>query len=402
MRGRVVGAWDDLWVDPRPRLHLDLHPRGALAPGPVLMLARLVGLGLVDVEVALPRHHTGSVALLAVLAVITNIGALVWLFGPRSGASVRATGLAVMALAGGLLAALQHGSPALAFPGVAVAQAVADGPVLEALATSALAVLALEAGVLWASLRVSAALGYPGIILGSALVGVTRRQYVAQVRAAEALVAQTRQTEAASRRAAALDERTRIAREIHDVLAHALGGLTVQLEAAELLLSERGDVDGALERIRDCRRTAREGLEEARRAVAALRTDTPRLPESLVTLLEAHRAQGARGEFLVEGTERELSPEVRLALMRAVQEALTNARRHAPGSIVHVRLIYEAATTSVTVTNDAASRAPAMVGDRRTGGYGLAGMRERLELAGGRLVAGPDPNGWTVRAEVPS
>ena len=167
--------------------------------------------------------------------------------------------------------------------------------------------------------------------MGRALLGLTRRQYVAQGRAAEALVAQTQRTEAESRRAAALDERTRIAREIHDVLAHALGGLTVQLEAAELLLSERGDVDGALERIRGCRRTAREGLEEARRAVAALRSDAPPLQKSLTALLESHREQGNRGELLVEGTCASSPPEASLALMRTVQEALTNARRHAPG-----------------------------------------------------------------------
>jgi len=274
--------------------------------------------------------------------------------------------------------------------------------VLEAAAISALALVALEAGVLWAGLGASAALGYPAILLGAALIGLTRRQYVAQARTAHALSAQTQETEAASRRAAALDERARIAREIHDVLAHALGGLTVQLEAAELLLAERGDLDGALERIRACRRTAGEGLDEARRAVAALRTDAPPLDESLTGLLESHREQGDRGELIVEGAPRALSPEAALALMRTVQEALTNARRHAPGSAVRVRLIYQAASTSVIVTNDAATRAAAAVGSGSPGGYGLAGMRERLELAGGRLVAGPDSHGWTVSAEVPA
>ncbi len=88
--------------------------------------------------------------------------------------------------------------------------------------------------------------------------------------------------------------------------------------------------------------------------------------------------------------------------MRTVQEALTNARRHAPGSAVHVRLIYDAQSTSVTVTNDAGAQAPVAVGAKATGGYGLTGMRERLELAGGRLAAGPGPEGWTVSAEVPS
>jgi signal transduction histidine kinase len=94
--------------------------------------------------------------------------------------------------------------------------------------------------------------------------------------------------------------------------------------------------------------------------------------------------------------------------MRTVQEALTNARRHAPGSSVSVRLVYGASTTRVIVTNDAAARAPAGVGAAPTagaaptGGYGLTGMRERLELAGGHLTAGPGSAGWTVSAEVPA
>jgi signal transduction histidine kinase len=368
----------------------------------VLVLARLVGLGLVDVEVALGGSHAGPDALLAVLAVIANVATLVWVFERPRGVWSRAGALGAMGFAGGLLGALQHGSPALAFPGVAAAAAVADCSALDALAILALALVALEAGVLWASLGASAAVGYPTILIGAALVGLTRRQYVAQGRAAEALVEQTGRTESATRRAAALDERTRIAREIHDVLAHALGGLAVQLEATELLLAERGDVEGALDRIRGCQRTAREGLEEARRAVAALRSDTPPLIESLTKLLDAHHRQGAQGELLVEGTQRELSPEVTLALMRTAQEALTNARRHAPGSAVQVRLVYEAASTSVTVTNDAVLRSPAAVSAEPTGGYGLTGMRERLELAGGRLAAGPGPDGWTVHAEVPT
>jgi signal transduction histidine kinase len=399
---RVIGAWEDLRVDPRARLHLDLHLRAAPAPGRTLVTARLAGLVVVDVLVALSPGHAGSVALLVVLAILANIGALVSSLGRPHRAGVQAGALALMGFAGGLLAALQHGSAALAFPAVAVIQSVAEGSVLEALVTGALALVALEAGVIWANRGTTQALGYPAILLASALIGLTRRQYVARGRAAEALIAQTRRTETASRRAAALDERTRIAREIHDVLAHALGGLTVQLEAAELLLTERGDVDGALERIRGCQRTAREGLEEARRAVAALRSDTPPLAEGLTALLESHREQNNPAELSVEGDARELSPEASLALMRAVQEALTNARRHAPGSTVHVRLIYAAANTSVIITNDATAAETVAVGASTTGGYGLVGMRERLELVGGHLAAGPGPEGWTVSAEVPS
>ncbi len=226
---RVVGAWDDLRVDPRGRLHLDLHLRAPPAAGGQLMLARLAGLAVVDVLVARSPYHAGSFALLVVLAVLANVGALISTLGRPQSAGVQAGALALMAFAGGLLAALQHGSAALAFPAVAVVQAVSDGSLLESLAVGALALVGLEAGVIWANRGVTQAAGYPAILLAGALVGLTRRQYVARSRAAEALVAQTKRTEAASRRAAALDERTRIAREIHDVLAHALGGLTVQL-----------------------------------------------------------------------------------------------------------------------------------------------------------------------------
>jgi signal transduction histidine kinase len=400
-RSGVVGAWDDLWVERGAPLHPDLHPRSPIAAGRALFFLRLAGLVLVDVESALNGRHAGSDALLIVLGVLANAGALGWAFARIRGVRVPATAIALMGCAGALLAALQHGSAALAFPAVAVTQAAADGSVLEAITIGALALVAAESGVVWAKLDASAAVGYPALIVGAALVGLTRRQYVAQTLAAQALVAQTRQTEALGRRAAALDERTRIAREIHDVLAHALGGLTVQLEAAEMLLSERGDVEGALERIRGSRRTAREGLEEARRAVAALRSDAPPLPQTLTGLVQSHREQGSSGEFVVEGATRELAPEVSLALMRTVQEALTNARRHAPGSAVRVHLLYEAGRTSVTVTNEEATRTESPVGEITSGGYGLTGMRERLELAGGRLIAGPSPDGWTVTGEIP-
>jgi signal transduction histidine kinase len=389
-------------VDQRAPLHPGLHPRPLAVSSGTLLLGRLLGLGLIDFEVAVNARQAGPTWLLVLLAVLANLAALAWAFRLPRRPSHQASALGLMAFAGGLLAALQHGSAALALPALAVSVAAADCVALDALGTFTLGFVALEIGVLWASLGSSAALGYPAILIGAGLLGLTRRQYVAQGRAAEALVAQTLRTDSESRRAATLDERTRIAREIHDVLAHALGGLTVQLEAAELLLSERGDVDGALERIRACQGTAREGLEEARRAVAALRSDAPPLPEAIAALLDAHREQGARGELIVEGTARELPPEAALTLMRAAQEALTNARRHAPGSGVRVRLRFEEDGTSVTVTNSEPRRAPVAVGGGPSGGYGLTGMRERLELAGGEFSAGPAGKGWTVRAEVPA
>jgi signal transduction histidine kinase len=357
----------------------------------LILTGRLCGLVIIDVEVALDIRHVPAL----VLAVVANLAALTWMLGRSRLDWVSPAAVATMGCAGGLLGAIEHGSFALALPALAVMVALADASAVQALATFSLAILGLEVGALLAHTGVVAAIGYPAILLGAALFGLSRRQYIAQARDAEARLALTGQTEEANRQAATFAERARIAREIHDLLAHALGGLGVQLEAAELLLSERGDIEGARDRIRACRQTALEGLEEARRAVAALRTDTPPLPDRLADLVTFHRDQGSIAELTVEGQARPLSPEVELAFTRTAQEALTNARRHAPGAPVTVALSYEDGRTSVTVTNAAGELEP--VG----GGYGLAGMRERLELNGGRLAAGPSADGWQVYAEVP-
>jgi signal transduction histidine kinase len=128
----------------------------------------------------------------------------------------------------------------------------------------------------------------------------------------------------------------------------------------------------------------------------------PPLPESLTVLMRAHEEQGGRGELTVEGLPRELAPEVALTLLRTVQEALTNARRHAPGSAVSVKLLYEPRSTSVVVLNNTAEEITPSGAPTPSGGYGLTGMRERLELAGGLLQAGPEHEGWAVRAQVPA
>ncbi|NBH05652.1 histidine kinase, partial [Amycolatopsis sp. SID8362] len=126
-----------------------------------------------------------------------------------------------------------------------------------------------------------ATLAEPAVLLLLVLVGLNRRQYEVQAKQAEALLEQTRLAQAEHARAAALDERTRIARELHDVLAHSLGALGVQLELAEALLAEKSDVDGALRSVKRSRRLAADGLAEARDAVAALRRDIPPLADVL-------------------------------------------------------------------------------------------------------------------------
>ncbi|MFC5828108.1 sensor histidine kinase [Nonomuraea insulae] len=153
-------------------------------------------------------------------------------------------------------------------------------------------------------------------------------------------------------RTMALDERARIARELHDVLAHSLGALGVQLDVAEALLTERGDVEGAVARIRRSRGLAREGLVEARAAVAALREDVPPLPDALGLLVAEHRRNHDVGVALrTTGTRRPITPAAEVCLLRTAREALTNAAKHSPGRPVTLDLSYGDDTVRLTIRN---------------------------------------------------
>ena len=235
------------------------------------------------------------------------------------------------------------------------------------------------------------------------LSGLLRRSY--HMRAAETaeLLEQTRRAQDEHARAAALDERARIARELHDVLAHSLGALGVQLEVAEALLAERGDLAGGLDRVRRSRRLAADGLVEARAAVAALRRDVLPLPDALGELAAAHGRDhlGEPPELQIVGTPRPVRAAVEVSLAGAAREALTNAARHAPGAPLHVVLEFRPDAVAVAVRNECPTAAPEPA-ERPVPGHGLTGMRERLALVGGRLTAGPDGAGWAVVAEVPN
>ncbi|WP_350277583.1 histidine kinase [Kribbella sp. HUAS MG21] len=223
--------------------------------------------------------------------------------------------------------------------------------------------------------------------------GLNRRQYEVQARQTEQLLEQTRLAQSEHARAAALEERGRIARDLHDVLAHSLGALSVQLEVAEALLEERGDTAGALDRVRRSRRLAVQGLTEARSAVAALRADeVPELPAALAALAEQHEHDhGTAVRLSVVGEEgRGLDSGVSVALLGAAREALTNAAKHAPGQPVEVQLAYQDGVR-VSVRNKGVTTGE---------GFGLEGMRERLALVGGTLTAGADGDDWLVVAAV--
>ncbi len=208
---------------------------------------------------------------------------------------------------------------------------------------------------------------------------------------------------AAEARAAAAAERGRVAREMHDVLAHSLSALALQLETTRLLARERSVDPDVTRAVNQAHHLAASGLEEARRAIAAERGDELPGPERIGVLAEAFGEQSGLPVALeVNGEPRELAPDARLAVYRTAQEALTNVRRHATPERVDVRLDYRPESTVLVVEDHAAPGIPPPVDLGTASGFGLTGMRERAELLGGRLTAEPTAHGFRVELRLPA
>ncbi|MFF5531901.1 sensor histidine kinase [Streptomyces cinerochromogenes] len=231
-------------------------------------------------------------------------------------------------------------------------------------------------------------------VAGMALAGYVLRLDAEARGSAQRLLAQERAARAAEAESAALAERARIAREIHDVLAHSLSAQLVHLEAARLLIENGAERERILERVVAARGMARDGLAETRQALSALRGELTPLEDFLTELVST--ADGA--EVTVTGERRPLPAEASQAVRRVAQEALTNVRKHAQGAKVAVRLDYSEHEVTLNV-RDSGGRPGEL--DGAGGGYGLLGMRERAELLGGSLDAGPDEEGFVVTLKVP-
>jgi signal transduction histidine kinase len=208
----------------------------------------------------------------------------------------------------------------------------------------------------------------------------------------------------AAAEAAMLRERSRLARDMHDVLAHSLSGLMLQLEGARML-STQPDANGQLPPALDrAHHLARAGLEEARRAIAALRDEDLPGPDRLEQLAaDFEQDSHVSTSFEITGTARELDSETSLTIYRVAQEALTNIRRHARPDHVEVSLRYAPDGSRLTIRDRAQTRSvagPPTVS--AGGGYGLTGMRERAELLGGSLSADHTPDGFCVELWIPA
>ncbi len=283
--------------------------------------------------------------------------------------------LGVIAAASGLAAVTAGGGQSLvAFAAVAAVAAGADlDPPSDILAATAVA----AAGILpiWivgplVGCTFGTLAGYPLLIAACVSLGRNRRSYRVQAQQSAALLEQYERLRAEQRRADVLDERTRIAREIHDVLAHSLGALGIQIQAAKAMLTDHQDIDRAVDALSTAQRMAADGLTETRRAVHALRVDTLPLAAELDGLVSTHQQRyQVPVTFETSGAARPLPPDATLALLRTAQEALVNAAKHASGEDIGVRLDYGEHDVRLTIVNH-------LNGNHRRGPR--AGQRRRL------------------------
>ena len=232
--------------------------------------------------------------------------------------------------------------------------------------------------------------------------GLLARRPVRQARSAEerALRLEREQQEAAYR--AVTEERRRIARELHDIIAHSMSVMTMQTGGVRRLLQPEQERERDV--LLSVEQTGRDAMAEMRRLVGLLKEEEATADyapqpgmRSLATLVATVREAGLAVEVEVEGEQPELPPGVDLTAFRVVQESLTNALKHAHPTRAWVRVRWAPDAVRIEVGNDGRSRP-----DRSHTGFGHAGMRERLGLYGGRLDSGPGPDGgYVVRAYLP-
>jgi signal transduction histidine kinase len=375
---------------------------------PVLDAVRILVLVVVLITVPLAQPHPGQGPVgigIAVALGVSTVSWVVWLLGRRR-PRVSIAALAVMGAAGGVLAGLSPLSTAIAVGCVVTSSAGARLNPEASLAITAETVAAFLITALATGAPAGTLLGYPLTFIGLWAFGLSRHAFLLRAEQAERMLAETRRAREAETQAAALAERARIAREIHDVLAHSLAAVSVNLQAAEGLLGALPAGPPELAKAIECIGRAgvftREGLADARRAILALRDDAAPLADQLAALTGEYQADGdLTVDFTVTGPPRTVAAEAALAAYRTAQEALTNARKHAPGQPVRLSLEFSAAEIAVRVVNPLPVQAGGPLA--ATGAqYGLTGLRERAALGGGTLTAGPAEGEWQVCLKIPA
>ena len=247
------------------------------------------------------------------------------------------------------------------------------------------------------------------VFVASYLVGETMKSRRAVVAALEDRAVQAEATRMEEAKRAVAEERTRIARELHDVVAHSMSVMIVQAGAARRVLAQHPDQ--AAESLASIESTGRGAMAEMRRLLGVLRDDrddtAAMAPQpsvrDLESLLAACAEAGLPVSVEVDGQARDLPAGIDLSAYRIVQEALTNARKHAGPATAVVVLRYGDDALDIEVRDDGRGAAAGATDEGVDGsGHGLIGMRERVDLYGGDLEAGPRAGGgFTVRAHLP-
>jgi signal transduction histidine kinase len=361
---------------------------------------RLVGLAVIVGTSFIGRPHPSlsGHGLVILISLVATTATLAVLTVAPNGSTAMKTITVIAALSAGVVAGYEPSvgtAILLIFVGLSAGAGLEFGPggLVTALAvvSTAISVLASDQGTSNVSLGAVAVVGF--------LAATGRKQYVLRAEEAELRLADAERAREEHARAAGLAERANAAREIHDILAHSLGALVLQLDALDAVLSaETPDHGRAAEVLARARALAVEGLNEARQAVGTLRADPPHLMDAL-----RHLVDGTPGATLeITGPPRPVPAEVSVALRRSAQEGLANAVKHAPGALttVHLGFTPDRVVLTVTDTGSPDGRAPGPLA-QSGGGYGIEGLRERAELLGGTLVAGPQGAGWQVMLTVP-
>lgn len=371
-----------------------------------LRIAGWVSAGVVVVSTALtglPVDRSGQLAIL----LLTAAALVAWLasLAPRVQAPAVLVGCLVgMGVAGAWLSLLHPTGPGFLVSFMAMAGIGLQLP--RRIALPAGAVVLVAAGLAQArtspqpvTAGLSVATGAAFLFLAAAFAAVSRDKRAQALQ----LVEQQEQARVAREQAAVLAERSRLARELHDVLAHTLAGLAVHLEAARLLTLSIGGDPRLAEQVTAAQRLARDGIGDAKRAVSALRSEQLPGLDDVPGLIEDARRRGMSISYTVTGRPRPLSGETGLAVYRTLQEAMTNAAKHAgAGAAVTVRLIWTDPEVTVEVSDRGGDQVAPPSGDLPSGHFGLTGLAERAALAGGRLTTGPTAEGWRVRLTLPS
>lgn len=272
---------------------------------------------------------------------------------------------------------------------------------LSSIAGGLLAAVSAAAMLLLASAlhRLDAVPLYVGFVGAGWLLGYVMRSQ--RLLLAEKIAAQDMLAEHA-----AADERRRIAREVHDVIAHSLSITLLHVTGARRALQQDRDVDDAVEALEQAERLGRQAMADIRRTVGLLDNwpakNAQTAPEpgidDIAALIEDFRRAGLPVALCVEGPADHVSAAVGLALYRITQESLANVAKHAPESKTGVVLDISQASARLAITNVLPA---AVVAAPRTDGRGVRGMRQRVELLGGAIDVGPTRDGWSVCAEIP-